>query len=392
MKYDFETLIERKGTDCVKYDLAQANHMPEDVLSMWVADMDFKTAPEILQALHQRIDHGIFGYTEAGESYYQSVCSWMKKRFCMEIQPEWIVKTSGVVFAMAAAVQAYTEPGDAVLIQTPVYPPFRNTVENLHREVVENPLRLCGDHYEMDFGDLENKLKTKSIRMMMLCSPHNPVSRVWRKEDLLYVLDLCEQYHVVLFSDEIHSDFVYQGYRHFPILSISEKAKNIAVMATAPSKTFNLAGLQCSNILIANPELRSRYQQVLKEIAYGGPNVLALTACQAAYDKGEAWLTQLLEFLQRQCHTVNQYLTERLPQVKMIRPEGTYLLWLDFRSLGLSEDQLEKLIVQDARLWLDRGNMFGSAGEGFERVNIACPESILSEALERLEKAIKNRL
>lgn len=388
MKYDFDELVERRGSDCLKYDFAAERGMPEDVLSLWVADMDFRTAPCITERIQKDAALGIFGYTDSKDDYFQAVSKWYETYFGWKVEKDWLVKTPGIVFAIATAVSAFTEEGDSVLIQQPVYYPFSAVIRDNGRKLVNNELLLKDGRYEMDLEDFEKKVVREKVKLFILCSPHNPVGRIWTEEELRRVGEICLKYDVKIVSDEIHSDFVYPGFTHHVLTTVDERFQDISIICTAPSKTFNLAGLQISNIWIPNPELRSIYQKKLRSIGCSEANMLGLHACQAAYEGGREWLEQLKEYLKGNLDFVRTCLKESLPQIKLIEPEGTYLVWLDCRELGLNEKELEQFIARKAKLWLDDGIIFGKAGDGFERVNIACPRAILKEALERLKKAV----
>lgn len=388
MRYDFDKVTDRRGTNCLKYDFAVERQKPADILPLWVADMDFPTVPAVTERLTQIAQHGIFGYSDAKEGYFQAVAGWYQKHFGWEVKPEWLVKTPGVVFALAMAIRAFTEEGDAVLLQQPVYYPFGRTIRDNKRIVVNSPLKLSNGHYEIDFDDFEEKITANHVKLFLLCSPHNPVGRVWKEWELRKIGDICLKHGVLVMSDEIHCDFTYPGHTHHIFASLSEEYADLTVTCTAPSKTFNLAGLQASNIFICNPELRHKFQRQIDAAGYSQLNQMGLSACQTAYEEGEEWLSQLKEYLAENLAYVRDYLRERLPEIELIEPEGTYLIWLDFRKLGLSEEQREDLIVNRAKLWLDSGAMFGADGEGFERVNIACPRAILKQALWQLEQAV----
>ena len=387
MKYDFDELIERRGSDCLKYDFAVERGMPEDILPLWVADMDFRTAPCITERIQKDAAFGIFGYTDSRDDYFQTLAKWYETYFGWKVEKDWLVKTPGIVFAIATAVSAFTKEGDGVLIQQPVYYPFSAVIRDNNRRLINNGLVLKDGHYEMDLEDFEQKIILEKVKLFILCSPHNPVGRVWTEEELQRVGEICLKYDVKIISDEIHSDFVYPGFAHHVLTTVDERFRDISIICTAPSKTFNLAGLQVSNILIPNAELRRAFERKMLAVGYSQVNMLGLHACQAAYEGGREWLEQLKEYLKGNLDFVRSYLKENLPQIKLIEPEGTYLVWLDCRELGLSEKELEQFIAQKAKLWLDDGVIFGKAGEGFERVNIACPRATLEEALERLKKA-----
>ena len=354
MKYDFDQIIDRRGTSCLKYDFAVERGKREDVLPLWVADMDFRVAEPILKRLHACVDHGIFGYSEAKDDYFQAVAGWYREHFDWEVKRNWLVKTPGVVFAIAAAVRAFTEKGDGVLLQQPVYYPFSEVIRDNGRELV-----------------------------------NSPVGRVWTEEELRRIGDICVKHGVIVVSDEIHSDFVWKGHKHTIFASLSEEYADISVTCTAPSKTFNLAGLQTSNIFIPNRELRHRFRKAVDQAGYSQLNTMGLVACRAAYEEGGEWLEQLKGYLQENLAFARDYIANNLPGIHLIEPEGTYLIWLDFRELGLTEAEREDLIVNKAKLWLDSGAIFGEDGEGFERINIACPRATLQEAFDRLAEALK---
>ena len=351
--------------------------------------MDFPTAQPVLEALHQRTNHGVFGYTEADPDRFFSVLQgWFLAQHQWEIQKEWLLQTPGVVFALAMAVKAYTQPEDAVLIQQPVYYPFTEVILDNGRRRVSNDLVLRGGRYEIDFADLEAKIVANQVKLFLLCSPHNPVGRVWTKEELERIAEICRKHHVIVVADEIHEDFVWSGHPHIPFASLGEEAANYSVTCTSPSKTFNLAGLQVSNIFIPNFELRRKLKHEINAAGYSQLNTLGLTACEAAYRDGLPWLEELKAYLRQNIEYTRTFLRQNLPQVRLIEPEGTYLLWLDFRNLGLSNTALEELIIKKAGLWLDSGAIFGAAGKGFQRINVACPRAVLAEALQRIAKVI----
>lgn len=388
MPVDFDTVPNRRGTNCFKYDFAREMGMPEDVLPLWVADMDFPTAPAVLERLHALAEHGIFGYTGVKDAYFSAVHNWYAQRFGWETQRSWLVTTPGVVFAIAIAIRAFTQKGDAILIQQPVYYPFANKVTENDRQLVVNPLVLKNGRYEMDFADMERKIVDYHVKMLLLCSPHNPVGRVWTKEELLRVGEICQKHGVLVVSDEIHADFTYAGHTHRVFASVKSEFADFTITCTAPSKTFNLAGLQNSNIFIPNRQLRHAYKKELSACGCGGTNCMGMAACQAAYEAGADWLEQLKQYLAGNLAYIRQFLREKLPEIALIEPEGTYLVWMDLRKLGLTEQQQRQLIVQDAKLWLDTGTLFGQGGEGFERINIACPRTTIEQAMQRLEHAV----
>lgn len=387
--YNFDEVIDRRNTDCLKYDFAVQRGRPKDVLPFWVADMDFPIAQEIEDALVKRCQHGIFGYSEATEPYFDALQKWYNKHFHWQVQRPWLIKTPGVVFALAIAVKAFTEPGEGVLVQQPVYYPFTEVIKDNGREVVNSPLILKNGHYEMDFADLEQKLADPKIKLMFLCSPHNPVGRVWTEAELRKVGDLCLKYNVITVSDEIHSDFVWDDNAHTPFATLGEEYQQNCIVCTAPSKTFNLAGLQVSNIFISNQKLRRAFRKQIDAAGYSQLNTLGLVACQAAYAYGEEWLTQVKAYIRSNITFVDDYLKQNFPQIKMLPIEGTYLVWLDCSALGMTADEREQWLWHEAKLWLDGGGIFGKEGEAFERINVACPRATLLQGLEQLKAAVE---
>lgn len=394
--YNFDKIINRKGTNCLKYDFAVERGKPAEVLPLWVADMDFQVSEEITKSLHAAVEHGIYGYTQPKDPYYNAIMNWMKKNHQWETKREWIVKTPGVVFALGAAVKAFTKPGDAVLIQNPVYYPFTNIIRDNDRRVIDNTLvyekRVTEgkSQYSIDYEDFERKIVQENIKLFILCNPHNPVGRVWTREELQYLGEICLRHHVIVVSDEIHNDFVYPGFEHTVFANVDPRFTEFTVTCTAPSKTFNLAGLQISNIFIPNETLREAFQKEIDKTGYDEPNALGTVACEAAYRGGQEWLDQLRAYLLENLNFLRAYLQEKIPQIHLVEPEGTYLVWLDCSELGISGKELDQFIVEKAGLWLDGGAMFGPSGVDFQRVNIACPRATLELALDKLKAAVDN--
>ena len=387
MKYSFDEIIDREDTACVKWDLRDKVFGTADVLPMWVADMDFKTPGFISEAIIQRAQHAVYGYSYRTEGYYTSIINWMQSHHGWAIERDWVLFSPGVVPVLFMTTLAYTNPGDKVLIQTPVYPPFYDAVTKNNRQLVFNPLIQVGNRYEIDFNDLN--LKLAGTKMMFLSNPHNPVGRVWTKDELLEIGRLCLKHHVVLISDEIHCDLVYNAYKHIPAAGLSPEIADITVTCLASSKTFNTAGLSTSNVVISNPMLRAKLEGVIQSVHVDSGNLFGSIASEAAYTHGNEWHKQLIDYLQGNVNLVRSFLQDKLPEVKLIEPEATYLLWLDFRELGLSQPELVKLMIGKARLGLNDGTAFGTEGTGFMRLNIGCPKSMLLEGLERLEHALR---
>ena len=394
--YNFDKIINRKGTNCLKYDYAVERGKPADVLPLWVADMDFTVSEEITKSLHAAVDHGIYGYTQPKDAYYNAITNWMEKNHNWKTKREWIMKTPGVVFALGAAVKAFTKPGDAVLIQNPVYYPFTNIIRDNDRRVIDNTLvyekRVTEgkSQYSIDYEDFERKIVQENIKLFILCNPHNPVGRVWNREELQYLGEICLRHHVIVVSDEIHNDFVYPGFEHTVFANVDPRFAEFTVTCTAPSKTFNLAGLQISNIFISNETLREAFQKEIDKTGYDEPNALGAVACEAAYRGGQEWLDQLRAYLLENLNFLRTYLQEKIPQIHLVEPEGTYLVWLDCSELGISGKELDQFIVEKAGLWLDGGAMFGPSGSDFQRVNIARPRATLELALDKLKAAVDN--
>ena len=387
MKYSFDEIIDREGTACVKWDLRDKVFGTSDVLPMWVADMDFKTPGFISEAIIQRAQHAVYGYSYRTKGYYTSLINWMQSHHGWAIERDWILFSPGVVPVLFMTTLAFTNPGDKVLIQTPVYPPFYDAVIKNNRQLVFNPLIQIGNRYEIDFNDLD--LKLAGTKMMFLSSPHNPVGRVWTKDELLEIGRLCLKHHVLLISDEIHCDLVFNAYKHIPTAGLSPEIAENTLTCLASSKTFNTAGLSTSNVVVSNPILRSKLDGIIQSVHIDAGNLFGAIASEAAYAHGNEWHKQLIEYLEGNVDLVRSFLKEKLPEVKLIEPEATYLLWLDFRELGLTQPELVKLMIGKARLGLNDGAAFGSEGTGFMRLNIGCPKSILLEGLQRLENALK---
>lgn len=396
MKYDFDRVYDRKNTDCVKWDLAESIFGSENVLPMWVADMDFPAAQPIIDALKKRAAHEFYGYTRAGAGVIEAVVSRMNNKFNWKIKPEWVVFTSGVVPALHTAIRALTRPGDEVILQEPVYYPFFPAVILSGCQIANNELKLVNGRYEMDFEDLERKFHLKvgmqscpgRVKAIILANPHNPVGRLWNREELIRMGEIVIRNRAVVISDEIHCEILYQDCKHTPFAAISEEFEQNCIVCMSPSKTFNLAGLGVSSIIIPDRKLRDSFVNTMAGIL-PGPNLFGLTALEAAYRHGDEWLKQILQYLQGNLNFTIEYFEHKIPVIKLIKPQGTYLIWLDCRGLGMDSLALRSFMREQARVGLDDGFLFGASGAGFQRMNIACPRSILVEALKRIESAVK---
>lgn len=397
MKYDFDRVIDRKKTDCAKWDAAEFIFQEKDVLPMWVADMDIPIAKPITEALRERTEHEVYGYPfTASGSVQEAIINRIQKKYNWTVDPRWIVLTPGVVPAVYAAIKAYTRPGDSVLYQSPVYYPFESAIEDNGCHIANNQLKLVNGRYEIDFEDMEKCFLPKDaitpvpnrVRMMLMSNPHNPVGRVWTREELVRMGEIVLKNKAVMVADEIHCELLFKGYEHTTFASISKEFEQNSVICMAPSKTFNLAGLGASVIIIPNSDLRRKFEEARKGIQ-PRPCIFGLVALEAAFRHGDEWLEQFLEYMNGNLGFLMDYFTEKIPKIKVIKPEGTYLVWLDCRGLGMNAEELKIFMRKEARLGLDDGFYFGPGGEGFTRMNIACPRSTLNEALRRLEEAVK---
>lgn len=382
MKYDFDKQISRRGTDSYKWDNAKS----ENVLPMWVADMDFHTAPAIVDALRRRVEHGIFGYTRVPDSYYRAVTNWFARRHNWTIDRKWIIYTSGVVPAVSAIIKALTKPGDKVLVQTPVYNCFFSSIRNNGCEITTSPLVHIDNIFIIDYDDLERKVADPKVKVMLLCNPHNPTGRVWRREELIHIGEICIRHGVTVVSDEIHCELVFPGHHYTPFASISDEFLQNSVTCISPSKAFNIAGLQIANIVCADAGRRAQIDRAINDNEVCDVNPFGVIATQAAYNEGEEWLNQLIEYLHTNYLYMQEFCREHLPDFPITVLEGTYLVWMDCRKLGMASEELEQQLIDKAGLWLNAGTMYGAEGEGFMRWNIACPRATLTEGLNRFMK------
>lgn len=391
MGFNFDKGIDRRNTNSIKWDFVSKYYGTDDVLPMWVADMDFPAPEPVINAIKRRAEHGAYGYTDMAESFYDSIIGWMNRRHQWDIKKDWIVYTPGVVPAVNMAIMAYTNPGDKVIIQSPVYFPFFEAVKSNERELIDNQLVLKNGRYEMDFENLEKNIDEKT-KLLILCSPHNPVGRVWSKEELLRLGEICIKNNIIIVSDEIHSDIIYGDNRHLPLGSLSEELLNNTITCMAPSKTFNVAGLAASAIIIPDKGLRTKFKDIINRVHIGMANTFGAVALEACYNHGEEWLEELLNYLQENVLYVEKFIEKNIPEIGVKKPEGTYLMWLDFRKLGFNAKQLKEFMIKEAKVALNDGITFGPGGEGFQRMNIACPRSTIKEGLERIERAVRGKL
>ncbi|MCL2527310.1 MAG: pyridoxal phosphate-dependent aminotransferase [Defluviitaleaceae bacterium] len=386
--YNFDEVINRHNTDSYKYDFPENFNKPKDALPLWVADMDFRVPPEVMAAIQNITDHGIYGYTETKDDYFQAVAGWFAKKHDYHVEKDWMVKAPGIVFGLGMAIKALTAPGDAIVIQKPLYYPIENTIVANSRKAIDNPLVYNNGRYSIDINDFERKIAENNAKMFILCNPHNPVGRVWTREELEQMGRICQKYNCVVVSDEIHCDIVFEGHKHLVFSNVCEDFADFSIICTAPSKTFNLAGLQISNMFIPNEDIRAKFKHEIWATGYSQLNTLGPRACKAAYEHGGAWLDALMAYLAKNEAFVHDYLTEALPQIKSIPLEGSYLKWLDFNPLGLPHQELEERF-NNAKVWLSSGTSFGAAGAGFFRVNLACPRSVLEIGMGRVVGALK---
>ena len=389
MVYNFDEVVDRSGTDCIKHDMLRPFFGEDDILPLWVADMDFRTPDFIMEAVRKRLDHEVLGYTFRSQGFYDSITGWVKRRHNWDIRKEWISFSPGVVSAITASVLAFTRPGDKVIVQPPVYFPFFECVRGTKRRLVENPLKMVDGRYQFDLEDLKSKIDSKT-RMLLLCSPHNPGGMVWKKEELTALDDICRRHNILVVSDEIHADLLFEGNKHTPYASLGEETASRTIVAMAPSKTFNIAGLSTSFVVIQNPALKKSYEKLMQTMHIHMGNIPGTVALEAAYAHGDDWLSQMMAYVQANYAFLESFMHQHLPKVGVMRPEATFLVWLDFRAYGMKDKQLNRFIVSHARTGLNNGGRFGTGGDGFMRINTGCPRSVLGEGLQRLHTAFKD--
>ena len=390
MKYNFDEIIDRRGTDCLKYDFGPKRKGRSDLLPMWVADMDFKLPDEILADLHKRVDHGIFGYTDPLDDYFEALNHWFSTRYGYTVDPEWVTLGAGLVYAVHLSVQAFTKPGEGVMVMQPVYYPFSEAIKQNGRKLVNCQLHYDGA-YSIDFEKMEKQIKEEDVKVLIFCSPHNPVGRVWTKEELTKVADICLENGVILMIDEIHCDFIFPGHNFTSIMNLDEKYRDIVALYSSPGKTFNVAGLQSANIIIPNPELRAKFKQANTSAGYSQANCMGQCALMSCYTKGAEWVDELVEYIWGNVCYMKDFVEKNFPKAHFVDPDGTYLTWVDFSGYGLEDDDLEHLMVEEAKLWLDSGAIFGPETKQFERFNLGCPRSVVEQAMKQLKAAFDAR-
>ena len=387
VKYDFDQIIDRRNTNSVKIDALKEVFGADDLIPLWVADMEFLSPPEITDALKKRVEHGIFGYYTPDDAYFKSIINWLENRHSWTVDTPDVIFVPGVVKGFAFAIDAFTNVGDKIIIQPPVYPPFKTTSEGLNRKIVNNPLIYDNGQYSMDFDNLREVAKT-GCKMLILCNPQNPSGRIWSKDELSELAEICFDNQILVVSDEIHSDLVLPGNEHIPFATVSNKAAQNNITLMAPSKTFNIAGIVSSFAVVENEEIRKKYFNYLNARQLGDGTIFGYIAAEYAYEYGEEWLNQALEYIQENIDFVDDYLQKNIPQIKAVKPDASFLIWLDCRALNLSQPELEKLFIQKAKLALNSGTMFGKEGKGFMRLNVGCPRITLEKALDNLKKAV----
>ena len=391
MKYNFNERIDRSENHSAKWAEMEMKFGRNDLIPMWVADMDIKAAPEIVESMKKKVEQEIFGYVYRPDSYYKTAANWLKKRFGYEISPSSLIHSPGVVPSMSILVKMLTKNSDKILIQTPVYPPFASAVKDNGRELVENPLvKDEKGYYTIDFEDLEKKLSLDEVKLFILCNPHNPVGRVWKKEELLKMGELCKKYNVRILADEIWRDLIMPGYKHTPMASLSKDIEDITITLFSPTKSFNLAGLQASFATFPRVEERKEFDSILGQMDVKRNNPFSLVAFETAYEKCEDWLEELIVHIDGNMQYVVDFIAEKLPEIKVVKPEGTYLMWLDFNGTKIPQDKIQEFLINEAKVAMNDGGSFGSNGKGFARMNVACPRYMVEEAMERIEKALKN--
>lgn len=385
---NFEDKINRKNTNSIKWDGHEKFNVHPDAIPLWVADMDFKTLPEITQALNKQVEFGVYGYAFEPDSYFDSVISWMKRRHNWNIQKEWILTTPGVVSGVNACILAFTEENDSILIQEPVYHPFKNSIKYNKRIPIVNELVRSNTHYSIDFTDFENKIVENNVKLFILCSPHNPVGRVWLKEELIQMADICHKHNVIIVSDEIHMDFVFKGHEHHVLVNLKPEYQEFVITLVAPSKSFNLAAFKISQLITTNLDYKKRIEHEYERLGFHGHNTFGLLTCEVAYRSGDQFMDDVVEYIYQNILFIKDYISNHISQIQVMDIEGTYLLWLDMSALQLEQSELMEFLNQKAHLWFNDGSIFGASGKGYVRMNCATQREIIKLSLEQLKNAI----
>ena len=391
-KYNFDEIIDRHGTSCLKYDFEMKRKGRTDLLPLWVADMDFKLPDEILEDFHKRIDQGIFGYTDPLDDYFDAMNHWFSTRHGYVVDPEWVTLGAGIVYGLATGVKAFSKEGDAIMVMQPVYYPFSEVIKNNGRKLINCQLRYENAKYTIDFEKMERQIVENNVKVLIFCNPHNPVGRVWTKEELDRVANTCLEHNVVMMFDEIHSDFIFTGHHFMSCMNLDEKFRDNTVLYISPGKTFNVAGFQSANIIIPNKELRDKYRWANTQAAYSQGSIMGQVAVKSCYTKGAEWVDELVEYIYGNVKYMQKFVEKNFPRAKFVEPEGTYLVWVDFSGYGFTDEELEHLMLEEAKLWLDSGKTFGPETAQFERFNVACPRAVVEQAMNQLKEAMDKHL
>lgn len=388
--YNFDEKKERLGTGSVKWDFCKESIGYDDVIPLWVADMDFEAPEEIKREMAKRVEHGIFGYSEKSGEFYKALINWYKEQQGIEIKKQWISFAPNLVFALGLIIRNFTKDNEKTLIQPPVYHQFKNTILNNDRKAIENPLVLLNNHYEINFNDLEEKIKNNNIKLFIFCNPHNPVGRVWTHEEIEKIIDICKRYNVILISDEIHGDLVFKDYKYISLLNYAKEFGSNIIVLNSVSKTFNLGGLHLGNVIIPNSKLKEKYDEALSKSGMAKPNIFGMVASEAGYKYGAPWLNEAINYIEDNVNYCKYFIEKEIPQLKVVNSQATYLVWIDCRKLNMTDEELSKFIGEKARLGVDDGPIFGTGGSGFIRVNLACPRVLVEESMDRLKLAVNS--
>ena len=386
----FDKVVDRKNTNTEKWDGMERKYNREDLLPLWIADMDFEVSKEISEKVEKRARHNVYGYAYCTDEYYDAIIDWMDRKHDWKVEKEWITYTPGIISAISFSIDALTNPGDNIIVQTPVYDPFYTVIEDNGCHIKENPLIFKDGRYTMDFDDLESKIDERT-KLMLLCSPHNPIGRVWTKEELERVVEICLEHDIKIICDEIHSEIIFDGFEHTNLATLSKEVEDNCIICTSPTKAFNIAGLQVANLIIANEDIRDRVRQVINKNHFVRPSIFGVEGLIAAYNESEYWLDEVTEYIEGNKDYFIDYLDKNIDGIEVVRPEGSYVLWVDFSKLGMNEEELNRFLLEECRLATIDGGLFGDAGRLFQRINIACPRSYLTEALDRIKEGLEKR-